>query len=68
MVVFVLMKNYLNKESRESGVKNSGIIDNKDIRKTDKKVTINKVFQLKLKKNQTMGDFLQEQSINDGRN
>lgn len=68
MVVFVLMKNYLNKESRESGVKNSGIIDNKDIRKTDKKVTINKVFQLKLKKNQNMGDFLQEQSINDGRN
>lgn len=48
MVVFGLWKNYLKKESRESGVKNSEIVDNRDIERTDDKVTINKVYQLKL--------------------
>lgn len=48
MVVIGLWKNYLKKESRESGVKNSEIVDNRDIERTDDKVTINKVYQLKL--------------------
>lgn len=48
MVVFGLKKNYLKNESRESGVKNCGIVDNRDTERTDDKVTINKVYQLKL--------------------